>query len=121
MKGEQNPMENVSIVITQAWAWFIAACAAVVTIVNAWKAMKDVKSASPNAKQNDILRIHEERLGLIEDRLSHGEERFQAIDSNNEVTQEALLALMSHAINGNDIDSLKEARDKLQHHLITRR
>lgn len=112
---------DISIIISQTWAWFIAACAAVVTIVNAWKAMKEVKAASPNSKQNDLLRIHEERLKLIEDRLEIGDQRFGVIDSGNEITQEALLALMSHAINGNDIDSLKEARDKLQRHLITRR
>lgn len=112
---------DISIVISQAWGWFIAGCAAIITVVNAWKAIKDVKAASPNSKQNDILKLHEERLKLIEDRLEYGDRRFEVIDSGNEITQEAILALMSHAINGNDIDSLKEARDKLQHHLITRK
>lgn len=111
---------DISIMISQAWAWFIAACVAIVTIVNAWKAVKDVKAASPNAKQNAILQLHEERLKLIEERLQKGDDRFERIDSGSEVTQEALLALLSHAINGNDVDGLKEARDKLQKYLIKR-
>ncbi len=112
------PNGDVTILISTAWGWFLAVCAAIITIVNAWRAVKEVKAASPNAKQNDILRLHEERLKLIEERLSRGDERFEKIDSGTEVTQEALLALMSHAINGNDIDALKKARDKLQEHLI---
>lgn len=111
-----NP--DISIVISQAWGWFIAACAAIITIVNAWKAIKEVKAASPNAKQNDVLDLHEKRLKIIEERLDRGDEKFNKINSGEEVMLEALLALTSHAINGNDLDPLKEARDKLQKHLI---
>lgn len=109
---------NVTVVISQAWGWFIAACVAIVTIVNAWKAVKDVKAASPNAKQNNLLALHEERLDLIEERLKLGDDRFTAIDSGNKVTQKALLALMEHAINGNDVDALKKAKKDLEAYLV---
>jgi hypothetical protein len=36
------------------------------------------------------------------------------------VTQQALLALMSHAINGNDIDKLSRAKDDLESYLINK-
>lgn len=114
-------MDSLTFTIPQAWTWFLAACAGIITIVNTWKAIREVQRESPSGKQAQTLKLHEERLKLIEDRLEHGDQRFEVIDSGNEITQEALLALMSHAINGNDIDSLKEARDKLQRHLITRR
>ena len=112
------PNGDVVVTISQAWGWFIAACAAIITVVNAWKAIREVKAASPNSKQNDILDLHEKRLKIIEERLDRGDERFDKINSGEEVMLEALLALTSHAINGNDLDPLKEARDKLQKHLI---
>ena len=36
------------------------------------------------------------------------------------VTQQALLAIMSYEINGNDIDKLKQAKDDLEEYLIKR-
>lgn len=111
---------DVTILISQAWAWFIAGCVAIVTIVNAWKAVRDVRNASPGTRVNAKLAEHDERLKEIEDRLQRGDDRFERVDESNEITQEALLALMNHAINGNDIDALRQTRDKLQQYLIRR-
>jgi hypothetical protein len=32
--------------------------------------------------------------------------------------QQSMLALLSHALNGNDVDSLKKAKEDLQNYLI---
>ena len=113
-------MGNEPIIFTlpQAWTWFIAACAAFITLTNAWKALRDVRDASPNSRQNEILALHEERLKLIEERLEKGDSRFERIDTGSRVTQKALLALMSHAINGNDVDKLQNAKNELETYLI---
>lgn len=111
-------MPTISFTLTQAWAWFLAGCAGIITIVNCWKAVKDVKAASPNTKQNEMLRLHEERLDIIEDRLNKGDDRFKALDAGNKATQRALLALMGHAINGNDVDQLRKAKDDLEKYLV---
>ena len=113
-------MPDVTIFISQAWAWFLAACAAIITCVNCWKAIREVHQASPNTKQNQRISDHEERLKSIEERLQKGDDRFKRVDESNEITQEALLALMNHAINGNDVEGLKQTRDKLQQWLIRR-
>ena len=111
-------MNVLTFTLSQAWAWFLAACAAVITVVNCWKAIREVHQASPNTKQNEMLKLHEERLDIIENRLKLGDDRFNAIDTGNKVTQKALLALMEHAINGNDIDKLKKAKTDLEAYLV---
>ena len=42
----------------------------------------------------------------------------ERIDKLTRITLRSLLALMDNAINGDNIDGLKEARDKLQDYLI---
>lgn len=113
-------MPTISFSLSQAWAWFLAACAAIITITNTWKSLKEVKSASPTGKQAELLKLHEERLDIIEERLSRGDDRFKELEAGNKVTQKALLALMGHAINGNDVDQLKRAKKDLEDYLITK-
>lgn len=113
-------MENLTFTIPQAWGWFLAACAAVITIVNTWKALREVKQESPTGKQAEMLRIHEERLDLIEERLKQGDDRFHEMDAGNKAIQKALLALMSHAINGNDVEQLKSAKKELENYLVNK-
>ena len=113
-------MNNISFTIPQMWGWFLAICAAVITIVNTWKALREVKQASPTGKQAEMLKLHEERLDLIEERLNKGDSRFHALDDGNKVIQKALIALMGHAINGNDIDQLKSAKKELENYLVNK-
>ena len=74
--------------------------------------------ARPNQTQNDRLSALEEWKKTVDTRLKSGEEHFSSIDDGNRITQASLLALMSHAINGNDIENLKRARDELQDYLV---
>lgn len=46
--------------------------------------------------------------------------RIESLEEGTRVTQQVLLALVSHALDGNDIEGLKEARDNLQKYLINR-
>ena len=52
--------------------------------------------------------------------LDRDNRRLNSLDEGNRVTQQALLALMSHAINGNDIDKLTRAKDDLESYLINK-
>lgn len=72
----------------------------------------------PNATQNQRLDALEAWKASVDSRLDAGNEHFDDIDKGTRITQEALLALMAHAINGNDIDKLKKAKDKLENYLI---
>ena len=62
----------------------------------------------------------EDRLKKHEEYFNNDNKRLLAIEEGNRVTQKALLALMSHAINGNDTDKLKEAENALREYLINK-
>lgn len=47
-------------------------------------------------------------------------ERIKQIEEGNKVTQKALLALLNHAIDGNNTAQLKKAEEDLQQYLIDR-
>lgn len=76
------------------------------------------KAKSPNQKQNDRLDKLEERLDKHDELLGNDHLRLQNIENGNRVTQRALLALLRHGIDGNDIDSMKKAENELQQYLI---
>ena len=115
--------------LQEFWTILIGCCSALITIaaavtivINAVKKLKE-----PENVQNQKLKEMDERMKVFEDRLKKHEEYFNndnkrllAIEDGNRVTQKAILALMSHAINGNDIDKLKEAENSLREYLINK-
>lgn len=46
--------------------------------------------------------------------------RIETLEEGNKVTQKALLALLAHAIDGNNVDQLRKAEDDLKNYLIDR-
>ncbi len=115
--------------LQEFWTILMGCCSALITIaaavtivINAVKKLKE-----PENVQNQKLKEMDERMKVFEDRLKKHEEYFNndnkrllAIEEGNRVTQKAILALMSHAINGNDIDKLKEAENSLREYLINK-
>lgn len=96
------------------WLQLIITVASVATLV-----ITVGKAANkPNQTQNQRLDALEEWRERVDARLDSGNDHFDQIDKGNRITQEALLALMAHAINGNDINKLKSAKDKLENYLI---
>jgi predicted negative regulator of RcsB-dependent stress response len=89
-----------------------AAIAVVIKIVQ--------KAKEPEKSQNDRLEIIEKKVAKFEQFFDNDNKRLNELEKGNRVTQQALLALLSHALNGNDVDSLKEAKQRLEHHLISK-
>ncbi len=75
-------------------------------------------AGTPNKSQNKRLDDLETWKKEVERRLSTGDDHFKEIDNGNRITQKAILALMKHAINGNDIDSLRSAEKSLEEYLV---
>jgi len=46
--------------------------------------------------------------------------RLDSLDEGNRATQRALLALLDHGIDGNNIEQMQHAKEALQNHLINR-
>ena len=97
-------------------------CGAVCTVAAAaavlYKAAN--KAQEPERVQNRRLDALEETVGKFETYFDRDKRRLDSLDEGNRVTQQALLALMSHAINGNDVEKLTRAKDDLESYLINK-
>lgn len=87
---------------------FILIATAVEKIAKAVKAAK-----APNDLQN-------ERLATLEAWRKEVDRKLIVDDDGNRVTQRALLALLDHGIDGNNIEQMQHAKEELQDHLINR-
>lgn len=99
------------ITLGQAWAWLLAAAAAVVTLSKVW----DIILC--RLKPGKDLRKAVERNT---EKLSRDKEHLDELDSANTVVFRALYALINHEISGNGDDILRKARDELQDYLTKR-
>lgn len=104
------------------WTLVLAVASAIVLLSNAaekvikaWQAAK-----APNVKQDERIKALEDWKDAVDKRLDKGGQHFDAIDASNRVTQLALLALLDHGIDGNNIDQMQHAKEELQTHLINR-
>lgn len=75
---------------------------------------------APNAAQDARLKDLEEHVATIDNYLAVDKKRLDGLDEGNRVTQRALLALLSHGIDGNNIAQMEQAKAALEEHLIAR-
>lgn len=109
-----NPETAMFVENLMAWLQLVVLVASVITLfITVGKAAN-----KPNQTQNQRLDALEEWRERVDARLDSGNDHFDQIDHGNRITQEAILALMQHAINGNDIEKLKRAKEKLENYLI---
>lgn len=110
-------------------AQLIALATAIITISTAVGVIINLvsKLKEPETKQNDRITAVENRLDKMDviiekfqGYFSNDDRRFKEIEEGNKITQTALLALLKHSINGNDIKALKEAEKSLEDYLINK-
>lgn len=111
-------MENLSTV----WTVLLAGASALVLLSNAAeKIVKAVKAAkAPNAAQDERLDALEEWRKTVDRNLSKDNERLEAIEEGTRASQRALLALLDHGIDGNNLKQMQDAKAALTNHLINR-
>lgn len=107
---------------TEIWTAVLAAASAIVLLSNAAeKIAKAVQTAkAPNEEQNARLDALEEWKKGVDRKLAADCEHFERLDNGNRATQYALLALLDHGIDGNNIDQMQHAKEELQKYLIDR-
>ena len=108
--------------IDTVWAVFLAGCAALITISTA---IKGIVSAIQTARKPTIQQDHrlddiDKKLKQHDELLNDEETRLELLNIGSATTQRALLALLSHAIDGNNVYELKAARKELQDVMIER-
>ncbi len=104
----------------QVFEMILWVCGAIVSVSAAIAVIVKViqKAKAPEKTQNERIDKLESDVKSLKQYLDNDNKRLKALEEGNIVTQQALLALLSHALNGNDIDSLKEAKTKLEKYLI---
>lgn len=90
---------------------FLALCAAVVLVGNAIKAIKDWRK--PGTDQSDMVVDHERRITALE-------EVNRQRDQESAITMRAMLAILSHIINGDSMPDIVESQKEIQNYLIKR-
>jgi len=108
--------------VDQLWTYILAGASALVLLANAAekiiKAVKGIKA--PNVQQNARLDELEAWRKEVDRKLNTDNDRLQAIAEDNRVTQRALLALLDHGIDGNNIKQMQDAKEALQNSLISK-
>lgn len=113
----------------QLWTGLLAICAALVSISAAMSVIgKWVdRGKKPNVAQNarldeheKWLKKHDDEIETLKGHLDKDKRRLDSIEEGNRVTQKALLALLAHAIDGNNIEPCREAKTDVEQYLISR-
>ena len=104
------------------WTIVLATASAVVLLSNAVeKIVKAVKVAkAPNIKQDERITALETWKKTVDGKLDRDNDRLGVIEEGNRATQRAILALLDHGIDGNNIKQMQDAKEILQNHLINR-
>lgn len=105
-----------------AWALLLSAASAIVLLANAAeKIVKAYKAAkAPNVRQDERLEALECWRKDVDRMLKSDKDHLSHVDEANRATQRALLALLDHGIDGNNIDQMRHAKEELQDLLISR-
>ena len=120
-----TPAELLSIVLS--------VCGAIITVSGAIAVIVNFvhKAKEPNKIQNERIDKLEEDVETINDRLDRGDRHFLSdaermssleheVKKTNKVIIESLQALTSHAIDGNNIEQLKQSEKNLNNYLINK-
>ena len=120
-----TPAELLSIVLS--------VCGAIITVSGAIAVIVNFvhKAKEPNKIQNERIDKLEEDVETINDRLDRGDRHFLSdaermssleheVKTTNKVIIESLQALTSHAIDGNNIEQLKQSEKNLNNYLINK-
>lgn len=106
----------------QIWTYILAAASAIVLLSNAAEKIAGAvqKAKAPNVLLDKRMDAAEKHLEEIDSYLAVDKQRLDSIEDGNRATQRALLALLDHGIDGNNISQMQHAKEELQNHLINR-
>lgn len=108
-------MENI-------WPLILAGASAIVLLAQAAEKIgKAVQLAkAPNVKQDQRLEKVEKHLEEVDRFLASDKKRLDSLEEGNRATQRALIALLDHGIDGNNIKQMEDAKTELNNYLISR-
>lgn len=107
---------------SQLIGFVLAICAGITCVAGAITAISNWvnKAKSPIVALTKQIEIIESRMDHYDEVLTGDNKRLSVLEEGNRVTQKALLALLSHGIDGNNIGDMEKAKKDLQDYLILR-
>ena len=108
--------------ISVFWNWISFGLAAIVLIGNAVEKIGKAVAAArkPNEQQDAAIRGLEIRMEAVDRKLANDKTRLDAYEDGMRVSQQALLALLDHSLDGNNIKQMEEAKNAIQKHLLNK-
>lgn len=108
--------------LSAMWAIILAVCGGILTIINTIDKVVGAGKAinAPNEEQNRRIAALEVRCDKYDRYFDSDKQRIQDLEQMLSVLMQAQFALLSHAINGNDTDKLKEVQGTMMAYLTNR-
>lgn len=106
--------------IEQLWNAIQVICAGIIVLGGAGGIIVGLYkwAKKPDLNRDEKLKGHDEMLDNDNKRLNKLEEAQAEMEETQRILMKSMLALMSHAIDGNNTDGLRSAKDELQEYLI---
>jgi len=108
--------------MTEWWQITLAIFGGIIVVLNLWTNLEARIKAikAPQSSLEERITLIEHKLIDYDSKLARDKARLDTIEEGNKVTQQALLALLTHAIDGDNVKELEDARSDLQKYLINR-
>lgn len=116
-----TPSELV-IFITTVCGAIVTVGTAITIIYKLFRKMRvpeETQNARLDALEKENKEIREE-MKILDSRLKVGDDHFKEIEVSSKITQQGVLALLKHALNGDAIEDLKDAEKNLEIFLINK-
>lgn len=106
----------------EVFAGVVALIGLLLTVLNIIDKMSTInaRAREPEKEQNERLQKLEDEVKDIKDKLNNDNERLTKHEKSEKVMMQALKALLSHSIDGNNVDEMKDAAKELDSYLINK-
>lgn len=110
----------ISFIPLQLAGIIVSVCGVIITVSSAITVLISwsQKIKKPENLQNERLQALEEDIQALNKHLENDAKRINKLENGNRVTQKAILALLAHGIDGNDIEGMKKAKKDMEDFLI---
>lgn len=114
--------EPITFTPQQVFELILWVCGAIVSVSAAITVIIKVvqKAKAPEKTQNERIDSLEKWREKVDTMFDNDNKRLKALEEGNRITQEALLALLGHAKDGNNKEQIAKAEEDLQKYLIHR-
>lgn len=118
--SEVEPTENIT--PEKIWAILAWVATALILLSNAGEKIVGIVKAikAPNAAQNSRLDALERDMILVKQYLTNDKNAIDSLAEGDRVTKHAILALLGHGIDGNNVDEMISSKRELETYLINR-